>query len=215
MQLECGRSMRRYSFGWFKPHSNSQVKPTTMKDTEDQQILDWIARPETLEKGFRSLVEKYQEKLYWTIRRMVLSHEDADDVLQNTFMKVYRSIGRFEHKSSLFTWLYRVAVNESLNFLERNKKWQSAGPVEDGEHPAIAQLKADPYFEGDKIRMHLESALLRLPAKQKQVFLLRYQDELSYKDMAEILQTSEGALKASFHHAVKKIEEYFKENELI
>lgn len=186
-----------------------------MKNIEDQSILEWIAAPETLEKGFRALVEKYQQKLYWHIRRMVLIHEDADDVLQNTFIKVYRSIGQFEGKSSLFTWLYRIATNESLSFLEKNKKHQSDGIDEDGENPMINRLAADPYFEGTEIQLRLQEALTRLPEKQKQVFLLRYHDEMSYKDMAEVLQTSEGALKASYHHAVKKIEEYFKTLEII
>lgn len=185
------------------------------KHPEDQTLLDWICQPESLEKGFRALVEKYQQKLYWHIRRMVLSHEDADDILQNTFIKVYRSIDQFEQKSSLYTWLYRIATNESLTFIERNKKFQYDFVENQDEHPAISQLKADPYFEGDEIQLHLQEALTRLPEKQKQVFLLRYHDEMSYKDMSAALQTSEGALKASYHHAVKKIEDYFKLKELI
>ncbi|MBK6544989.1 MAG: RNA polymerase sigma factor [Saprospiraceae bacterium] len=182
---------------------------------EDQIILEWISKPESLEKGFRALVEKFQQKLYWHIRRMVLSHDDADDVLQNTFIKVYRSIEQFEQKSSLFTWLYRIATNESLTFIERNKKFQYDFVENQEEHPAISQLKADPYFDGDQIQLHLQEALTRLPEKQKQVFLLRYHDEMSYKEMSEVLQTSEGALKASYHHAIKKIEDYFKIKELI
>lgn len=186
-----------------------------IKQVEDSQLLDWIKKPESLEKGFRALVEKYQQKLYWHVRRMVLSHDDADDVLQNTFIKVYRSIGQFEQKSSLFTWLYRIATNESLTFIERNKKYQYDFVEDQDEHPAISQLKADPYFDGNEIQLALQDALSRLPEKQKQVFLLRYHDEMSYREMAEVLQTSEGALKASYHHAVKKIEDYFKQKELI
>lgn len=185
------------------------------RQADDDQLLAWIKSPETLERGFKELVEKYQQKLYWHIRRMVLSHDDADDVLQNTFIKVYRSIDQFEQKSSLFTWLYRIATNESLTFIERNKKFQYDFVDQQDEHPAISQLKADPYFEGNDIQLALQEALCRLPEKQKQVFLLRYHDELSYKEMAEVLQTSEGALKASYHHAVKKIETYFKQKELI
>jgi RNA polymerase sigma factor (sigma-70 family) len=185
------------------------------KNPEDQTILDWIGKPETLEKGFRALVEKYQQKLYWHIRRMVLSHDDADDILQNAFIKVYRSIDQFEQKSSLYTWLYRIATNESLTFIDRNKKFQYDFVEDQDEHPAISQLKADPYFDGNEIQLQLQEALTRLPDKQKQVFLLRYHDDMSYKDMSEVLQTSEGALKASYHHAVKKIEEYFKQKELI
>jgi len=185
------------------------------KQVEDSQLLDWIKKPESLEKGFRALVEKYQQKLYWHIRRMVLSHDDADDVLQNTFIKVYRSIGQFEQKSSLFTWLYRIATNESYTFIERNKTFKYDFVEDKDEHPAISQLKADPYFDGNEIQLALQDALSRLPDKQKQVFLLRYHDEMSYRDMSEVLQTSEGALKASYHHAVKKIEDYFKQKELI
>lgn len=185
------------------------------KQVEDAQLLEWIKNPESLEKGFRALVEKYQQKLYWHVRRMVLSHDDADDVLQNTFIKVYRSIEQFEQKSSLFTWLYRIATNESLTFIERNKKFQYDFVDDQDEHPAISQLKSDPYFDGNEIQLALQDALSRLPDKQKQVFLLRYHDEMSYKEMSEVLQPSEGALKASYHHAVKKIEEYFKQKELI
>ncbi len=185
------------------------------KQLEDQTILDWIGKPETLEKGFRALVDKYQQKLYWHVRRMVLSHDDADDILQNTFIKVYRNIEQFEQKSSLYTWLYRIATNESLTFIERNKKFQYDFMEDQEEHPAISNLRSDPYFDGNEIQLRLQEALAGLPERQKQVFLLRYNDEMSYKDMSEVLQTSEGALKASYHHAVKKIEEYFKLKELI
>jgi RNA polymerase sigma factor (sigma-70 family) len=182
---------------------------------DDQQILDWIGHADSLEKGFRKLVDKYQEKLYWHIRRMVLSHDDADDVLQNTFIKVYRNIDQFEQKSSLYTWLYRIATNECLTFLQKNKKHRYDQIEEKDEHPAITNLKADPYFEGNEIQLLVQEAICQLPDKQKQVFLLRYQDEMSYKDMSEVLETSEGALKASYHHAVKKIEEFLKTKELI
>lgn len=175
---------------------------------EDGIILEWIDSRTSLEKGFKALVEKYQEKLYWHIRRMVLSHEDADDVLQNTFIKVYRNIAQFERKSSLFTWLYRIATNESLTFIERNKRYKSDKLDGQEEHPVISQLKSDPYFDGEEIQLKLQEALVSLPEKQKQVFLLRYYDELSYKEMSDILDTSEGALKASYHHAVKKIEDH-------
>lgn len=186
------------------------MKATTI---EDQQILDWIAAPETKEKGFKYLLDKYKQKLYWHVRRMVLNHDDADDVLQNTFIKVYKSIDHFEQKSSLFTWLYRIATNETLTFLERNKKYSYDHLDNQEEHPAISHLRADPYFDGDELRLRLEEALLSLPEKQKLVFQMRYYDEMSYKDMSEVLQTSEGALKASYHHAVKKIEEFVKSKE--
>ena len=154
-----------------------------MKQAEDQQILDWISSKDQKEKGFRSLVEKYKEKLYWHVRRMVLNHDDADDVLQNTFIKVYKSIDHFEGKSSLYTWLYKIATNE--------------------------------LYDGDEIQFHLERAIGTLPDKQKVVFKMRYYEETPYREIAQILDTSEGALKASYHHAIKKIEEYFKTKELL
>ncbi|MEP7196048.1 MAG: RNA polymerase sigma factor [Saprospiraceae bacterium] len=177
---------------------------------EDQDILIWMKSAETMDKGLTKLMEKYQEKLYWHIRRMVLNHDDADDILQNTMIKVYKSINQFEQKSSLYTWLYRIATNESLTFIEKSKKWQVDYVDSTSEHPAIANLRSDEYFDGDELTIKLESAILSLPTKQRQVFKLRYFDEMSYQDMAEVLTTTEGSLKASYHHAVKKIEEYFK-----
>lgn len=180
------------------------------KQAEDQDILSWMSDERTIEKGLRALMQKYQERLYWHIRRMVLNHDDADDVLQNTFIKVYKSIGQFEKKSSLYTWLYRIATNETLTFLDKNKKWKTDS-VDDGEeHPAITNLRSDEYFDGDELSLNLEAAILTLPTKQRQVFKLRYYEEMSYQDMSEVLETSEGALKASYHHAVKKIEDYIK-----
>jgi len=175
---------------------------------DDKQILDWILDPAHTDKGFRSLVEKYQEKLYWHIRRLVLNHEDADDVLQNTFIKVYRNIAGFEGKSSLYTWLYRIAGNESLSFLDQQKRRYAESLDDLSQHPAILRLKSDPWYDGEEAGILLQEAILSLPERQRQVFQLRYHDEMSYKDMSEILETSEGALKASFHHAVKKIQEY-------
>lgn len=189
------------------------VKETNVRDLtkeDDQQILQWLTNPSTLDKGFRCLVEKYQEKLYWQIRRMVLNHDDADDVLQNTFIKIFRNINSFEGKSSLYTWLYRIAGNESLSFLEKQKR-QFAESLDDmASHPAILRLQADPYYEGDDVNIILQEAIVSLPEKQRQVFNLRYYDEMPYREMSEVLDTSEGALKSSFHHAVKKIQEYVK-----
>ena len=137
-------------------------------------------------------------------------HDDADDVLQNTFIKVFKSIDRFEQKSSLFTWLYRIATNETLSFLEQQKKYHYDTVDDHQEHPAIARLKADPYFDGDELRLKLEQVMQSLPEKQRMVFQLRYYEELSYKEIADILDTTEGALKVSYHHALKKVEDYFK-----
>ena len=190
-------------------------KSNTMPAVDDEQILDWALDSVTREKGFRALIQKYQQKLYWHIRRMVLNHDDADDVLQNTFIKVNRSLENFERKSSLFTWMYRIATNETLTYLEKNKKYTYDALDDMTEHPAISKLKADPYFEGDELSLKLEEVMQQLPEKQRVVFQMRYYDEMPYKEIAEILQTSEGALKASYHHAMKKIEEHFKSNDKI
>ena len=190
-------------------------KSNPMSAVDDEQILDWALDSVTREKGFRALIQKYQQKLYWHIRRMVLNHDDADDVLQNTFIKVNRSLENFERKSSLFTWMYRIATNETLTYLEKNKKYTYDALDDMTEHPAISKLKADPYFEGDELSLKLEEVMQQLPEKQRVVFQMRYYDEMPYKEIAEILQTSEGALKASYHHAMKKIEEHFKSNDKI
>jgi len=148
----------------------------------------------------------YQEKLYWHIRRLTHVHEDADDVLQNTLIKVIRSIDRFEGKAKLYTWLYRIATNESLTFLKRRKSRSSTGD----DMGLAERLAADPYWDGDKAELVLQEALTILPEKQKAVFLLRYYEEMPYREMSEVLQTSEGSLKASYHHAAKKIEAFVK-----
>lgn len=154
-------------------------------------------------------METYQEQVYWHIRRLVTDHDDANDIVQNVFIKVYRSIDRFEGKSKLFTWLYRIATNEALTFLEQRKRKQT----EDINAPSsagLSQLQADHFFDGDELQARLYQATNLLPDKQKVVFNMRYYEEMSYHEMSEVLQTSVGALKASFHHAVKKIEGYFK-----
>ena len=161
------------------------------------------------EQGFRLLMEKYQERLYWHIRRMVREHEDANDVIQDCFVKVYRNIHLFEGKSQLYTWLYRIATNEALTFLKKEQR-QSTAAIGDGEGGLGNRLHADAYFDGDEAQRRLQRALEKLPEKQRLVFNMRYFDELSYKDISGILDTSVGALKASYHHAVKKIEAFFK-----
>lgn len=175
----------------------------------DAKILSLLSKDSTVEQGFRLLMETYQEKLYWHVRRMVQLHEDADDVLQNCLVKVYRGIRQFEGKSKLYTWLYRIATNEAITFLNK-KKQKSAASIDDEDHSLSAQLVADPYFDGDEIQVQLQMAIAQLPEKQKLVFNLRYFEEMTYADMSAMLETSEGALKASFHHAVKKIEQYMR-----
>ncbi len=173
----------------------------------DKEILAKFNNPATKEAGFRLLMQKYQEKLYWHVRRMVVNHEDANDVCQNMFVKIWKNLAKFRADSKLYTWLYRIATNESLTFINKRKKRDSA-PLATEEYDLAAQLKADPYFDGDDIQVQLQSAIERLPPKQRQVFLMRYYDGLKYDDMSKVLDTSVGALKASYHHAVKKIEKY-------
>lgn len=178
----------------------------------DQQIIAALKDESTRQAAFRELVNLYKERLYWHIRKIVLSHEDTDDVLQNTFVKVWRNIDGFREESGLFTWLFRIATNESLTFLNQKKK-KSFTSNDDYSDYLIENLQTDPYFDGDDIQYRLQKAIARLPEKQRLVFNMRYYDDIKYQDMEQILGTSSGALKASYHHAVKKIEEYLKSNE--
>lgn len=156
---------------------------------------------------FSYLMQTYRERLYWHIRKMVISHDDADDVLQNTFMKVWRSIEQFRGGSSVYTWLYRIATNETLSFLNK-KRAQYIDSIDDIETNMVNQLKADNYFSGNEAEEKLQRAIVELPEKQRLVFNMKYFDKMKYDEMAEILNSSVGALKASYHHAVKKIEAY-------
>lgn len=178
-----------------------------MSKISDQDILDKFRNPATKEAGFSLLMKKYQEKIYWLIRRIVIDHEDANDVCQNVFIKVWRNLDNFKENSQLYTWLYRIATNESLTFINQKNKRASI-QISTEDYDLTKQLEADPYFEGDKLQIQLQNAIAALPEKQRAVFLLRYYDEMKYEDMSEVLQTSVGALKASYHHAVKKIEKY-------
>lgn len=174
--------------------------------SDDLKILELITHPATKDAGYRQLVGKYKEKLYWHIRRIVESHEDADDVLQNTFVKVVRSLQGFQQQSSLYTWMYRIATNESLNFIKSKKNKSS----ESLDVMRVEDIKDSHYFDENSALNHLKMAINLLPEKQKLVFNLRYYDEMPYQDIAIITDTSVGALKASYHHAVKKIEEHLK-----
>ncbi len=175
-----------------------------MKES-DQELLKLIQSPFTKELGFRKLVETHQRRVYQVIRRMVIIHEDADDLTQNTFIKAFKNLDKFEGNSSLFTWLYRIATNESLTFLEKKKK-RYFFSLEDHQEKMESYLDQPGILTGEEIEKKLEKALLRLPDKQRLVFHLKYQEHLSYEEMAEVTGTSVGALKASYHHAVKKIE---------
>lgn len=180
--------------------------------TNDQQILESLNDPATKEQAFRHLISKYKERLYWHIRKMVLNHDDADDVLQNTFIKIWNGIDSFRAESGLYTWLYRIATNESITFLnQRKRKMMSSLSDENGY--LIDNLESDSYFDGDAWQMLLQKAIATLPEKQRLVFNMKYFDEIKYEKMSEILDTSVGALKASYHHAVKKVEEYVKTHE--
>lgn len=174
-------------------------------------MLRDLQDPQSRNEAFRELLHLYQERLYWQIRNIVKNHEDADDVLQNTFIKIFRNIEKFKGESQLFSWMYRIATNESITFLnKRAKKLHITS--EELQQQIIDNLETDVYFEGDKIQLKLQKAIATLPEKQQQVFNMKYFEELKYKEISDILGTSEGALKASYHIATKKIEEYLKEN---
>jgi RNA polymerase sigma-70 factor (ECF subfamily) len=158
-----------------------------------------------LNKGFKLLVEKYSQKLYWHIRRLVILHEDADDALQNTFINVWKSIGNFRSESSLYTWLYTIATNEALALINKRKR-NAAVSIDDLESYFATSQEGYTWFDGDEAQLKLQNAIMKLPEKQCIVFNLKYYDEMTYEQMSKVLKTSEGALKASYHHAVKKIE---------
>ena len=179
-----------------------------MKEITDEALLAMLLDSSTKEKGFKLLMDQYQERLYWHVRRLVIDFDDSDDVVQNTFIKVFRNIHTFEGKSKLYTWLYRIATNEAITFLGSKKRKQSTSL---DEHTMVSNtLRADAYFDGDALQVKLQIAIDQLPEKQKIVFNLRYYDEMPYEEMSQVLDTSVGALKASYHHAAKKIEAFFK-----
>ena len=181
-------------------------------ENDNRQLIADLKQKSTRDMAFQRLVKLYQQRLYWHIRKILLNHEDTDDVLQNTFVKVWKSIGNFREESTLYTWLYRIATNESITFLN-SKKRRNLLPLNDVSDYLMENLVSDPYFEGDQLQMKLQQAILKLPEKQRIVFNMKYFDEMKYEDMSKILDTSVGALKASYHHAVKKVEEYIKNND--
>ena len=174
---------------------------------DDKDLLFQFKNEATREAGFTRIIKKYQEKLYWHIRRMVVEHDDANDVMQNMFIKVWKNLDNFREDSQLYTWLYRIATNESLTFLEQQKKRASTS-LSDDDNYLSNKLQADKHFDGTKLEWKLQLAIQQLPEKQRAVFNLRYYDEMPYEEMSRVLDTSEGALKASYHHAVKKVEDY-------
>ncbi len=173
----------------------------------DADLLALFRVPETRERAFTDLIKKYQERLYWHIRRMVVVHDDANDVMQNVFIRVWKGLENFREDAQLYTWLYRIATNECLTFLEQQKK-KSSVSFDEVESGLSNKIVADKHFDASKLEWKLQLAIQQLPEKQRVVFTLRYYDEMPYEQMSRVLETSEGALKASYHHAAKKIEDF-------
>jgi RNA polymerase sigma-70 factor (ECF subfamily) len=173
----------------------------------DKELLELFKELDSKEKAFTLILKKYQEKLYWHIRRMVIDHEDANDVLQNMFVKVWKALENFREDSQLYTWLYRIATNECLTFIEQQKK-RSTVSFSDVETGLSNKIRAEKNFDVNRLEWKLQLAIQHLPEKQRVVFNLRYYDEMPYEEMSRVLETSEGALKASYHHAVKKVEDF-------
>ena len=183
-----------------------------MNKYDDNQIKELLMKPETQRKGFEMLVRQYSEQLYWQVRRIVLTHEDSNDVLQNTFIKAWNGLSSFHGDSKVLTWLSRIAINESLDFVRKQKNIAVVS-ADDSESSVANTLMADEYFDGDETEAQLQEAIASLPEVQRTVFTLRYYDEMKYSEMSELLSNSEGSLKASYHIAVKKISEFFKSHD--
>ncbi len=173
-------------------------------------LVEDLKQAATREQAFRSLVSLYKERLYWHIRKIVLDHDDTDDVLQNTFIKIYRNIDSFKGDSKLYTWMYRIATNESITFINKRAKKQMMSS-EELQEQRLERLESDVFFEGDEIQLKLQKAIASLPPKQQLVFNMKYFDDLTYEELSEILETSVGGLKSSYHIAVKKITELLKD----
>lgn len=182
-----------------------------MLELEDSLILSRFREQATRNAALEELINKYQQRLYWHIRKIVINHDDADDVLQTTFIKIWKGLDNFKEESQLFTWVYRIATNESISFL-RQKQKRNTSSIHPIEYELSKNLESDVYFTGDEIQLKLQQAILTLPEKQRIVFNMRYFDETPYEQMSEVLETSVGALKASYHIAAKKIEELLLQN---
>lgn len=181
----------------------------TINETNDHLLLALYQQDDTRESAFTAIVRKYQQKLYWHIRRMVVEHEDSNDILQQVFIKMWNSLADFRGDANLYTWLYRIATNETLTWLEKEKR-RRAVSLDSEEGLLNDTLAAQQGFDANKLEWKLQQAIQSLPEKQRVVFSLRYYDEMPYEEMAQVLGTSEGALKASYHHAVKKVETFIK-----
>lgn len=183
-----------------------------MRNISEDDIIDNLRNEETRRDAFAQMVSIYGEKLYWQIRKMVLTHDDADDLLQNVFLKAWLSLETFRGESKLSTWLYRIAVNECITFLNKQRAKNNVS-IDDVDHFLLERLQSDDYFDGDEAQVRFQKAVLTLPEKQRLVFNMRYYDEMKYEEISEVLGTSVGALKASYHHAVKKIEDQLSEKD--
>lgn len=184
-----------------------------MKQVEDSEILLKFSVEKTRNEAFSLLLNKYQQKIYWHIRRLVIDHDDADDLVQESFVKVWKNLANFRNDSQLYTWIYRIATNESITFLNK-KKLKNNISLDDVSGELSESLAASHYFDGDKIQRKLQEAILTLPEKQRVIFNMKYFDDMKYDEISEVLGTSVGALKASFHIAVKKIESILTNDEL-
>jgi len=178
-----------------------------MKQYTDEELLAMFSGGDNPNYAFNLIVRKYQESVYWHVRRLVVSHDDANDIVQDVFVKTWQALGKFRKDSALYTWIYRIATNEAFSFLNKKKR-RFMLPLVDVSKQLEETLESDVYYQGSEIEKKIQKAILSLPDKQRAVFNLRYYDEMKYEDMAEILNTSVGALKASYHHAVKKIEQF-------
>ncbi|MBQ8565505.1 MAG: RNA polymerase sigma factor [Bacteroidaceae bacterium] len=173
----------------------------------EEIVIDKLHNPDTMREAFGQVVEHYGERIYWQIRKMVVSHEDADDLLQNTFLKAWNNIDLFRGEAKLSTWLYRIAVNETITFLNKERQRNNIS-IDSDDCFLLNNIESDPWFDGDELQLRLQKAIATLPEKQRLVFNMRYFDEMKYEEISEVLGTSVGALKASYHHAAKKVEEY-------
>lgn len=185
--------------------------PTTLAHTDDNLLLAAFKDKDTKETAFTAIVEKYQQRLYRHIRTLVITHEDCDDILQHVFIKMWHNLENFRGDANLYTWLYRIASNEAFSWIAKEKK-RRAIPLDSEENPIAEKLQAQQGFDSNKIEWKLQQAIQSLPEKQRMVFCLRYYEEMPYEQMAEVLATTTGALKASYHHAVKKVESFLKEH---
>ena len=180
-----------------------------MYQEDEERLVARLRSPRECRKAFDEVINVFSEPLYWHIRKMVISHDDANDILQNTFLKAWSNIENFRGEAKLSTWLYKIAINESITFINKEKQHNNLS-IDDDNSFLCETLESDEWFDGDELQVELQRAISKLPEKQRLIFNMRYFDDLKYEEISDILGTSVGALKASFHHAVKKIEQYFK-----